>query len=484
MMRALLVSAAGRPVGWQQMTTPPLGVLYLGAALRQAGHEATILDAQLEPRWRRKLVRHATVERPDFIGFSLLSNDIDDAAEAAAALRAAGYDGPIIGGGPGASWADEATRRYLGFDAFAVGEAERTVVEFAESIAAGSDAAAVPGLVVRRGDDFVTTPPREPIANLDALPYPAYDLSPLRRYFGRPAMDLMFRHRRWAPLLSSRSCPFDCAYCAHALGRGFRPRSAENVLAEIDWLVERHGVRELQIIDDVFNLDRSRVEAICEGLLARGHKLHLVFPNGLRLDRLDSALLRLMVRAGFDRLLAPLETSSPEMQQRIGKHLDVPRALAAVEEMAKLGVTIRLTVMLGFPGETLAQMQHTIATALATDAQILALNQVMPLPGSRFGREYPLRAGPGQWRQVNFVDSNINLSDVPMAEIDALRRAVARRMLSPRRLWRALRALPLASFRFYPRIVFAKLLGPRHACAVKNKRNRFAPAAADPHPTQ
>jgi radical SAM superfamily enzyme YgiQ (UPF0313 family) len=484
MMRALLVSAAGRPVGWQQMTMPPLGVLYLGAALRQAGHEATILDAQLEPRWRRKLVRQVCTERPDFVGFSLLSNDIDDAAEAGAALRAAGYDGPIIGGGPGASWADETTRRYLGFDAFAVGEAERTVVEYADAIAGGSDPAAVPGLVVRRGDGFVTTPPREPIANLDALPYPAYDLSPLRRYFGRPSMDLMFRHRRWAPLLSSRSCPFDCAYCAHALGHGFRPRSPENLLAEIDWLVERHGVRELQIIDDVFNLDRSRVEAICEGLLAHGHKLHLVFPNGLRLDRLDNALLQLMVRAGFDRLLAPLETSSPEMQQQIGKHLDVPRALAAVAEMAKLGVTIRLTVMLGFPGETLRQMRQSVDTALATKAQFFVVNQVMPLPGSRFGREYPLRAAAGEWRQVNFVDSNINLSDVPMAEIDVLRRRVVRHMLRPRHIWRTLRTLPLASFRFYPRILLAKLIGPRHVCSPKSRHNRFAPAAADRLPTQ
>lgn len=444
--------------GWQKPVSQPLGIMYLTAVIKRDGWRVRAVDGLIDHRWRRRVREEIARQRPAVIGFSMLSLDIDEAASVTREIRAAGFTGPILGGGPGATYADDTAKKHLGFDVFIHGEAERTLPEWLKSREQGGDALTVPGLTTARDGGWTTTAPRSLIEDLDALPFPDQTILPPERYFGRPTMDMMYRSRRWSSIQTSRSCPFNCAYCAHAQGRGYRPRSVPNILAEIDELAVRFRIGELQIVDDIFNLERERTLHFCAELRARPYRLHLVFPNGLRLDRLDVETITALRAAGFDRLLAPIETASARLQQEMGKNLDLEKAMAAVREMARQGVLIRLATMLGFPGETYEEMRATMRLALRSPAQLISINRVMPLPGSRLGGQLTWTDGQRDWQRLNYLNTSLNLSPVPTAKIERLIRRTFLRSQTPKRLFRLLRALPKNSFPLYMQVFFSKLL--------------------------
>ena len=480
MAKALFVRAHAPYSRWQVMATSPMGLMYLSAMLRRNGHETKIIDGVIDPHWMDHLQNLVSTWRPDVVGFSLLSLDIDSVAESVRRLRESSVDALLVGGGPGAAFADEKQREYLDLDAIVRGEGEFALPEMIQAHRQGGGLRGVAGLWVKAETAYVDTGPRPEIADLDALPLPDRETVDLPRYFGKPSMDLMWRHPRWASILTSRSCPFNCSFCAHAMGRGYRTRSAENVMREIDWLVDRYGIGELQIIDDLFNLDRERTAAICHELLDRPYKLHLVFPNGLRLDHLDNELIRLMRRAGFDRLLAPIETASPRLQKAVGKNLNIDKALAAIREMYRLGVFVRVTTMLGFPTETYEEMKHTYRTAFSVPAQWVSINQVMPLPGSQLARDFDAEVANGDWRYVNFVRTTINLSTVPLRKINRLKRKVLYRMLLPHRIYRLLRDLPRNNLAFYVKIFLLKLF--QHTVVKHPAKKLDGRSVAPPQP--
>ena len=96
----------------------------------------------------------------------------------------------------------------------------------------------------------MTTAPRSPIADLDSLALPAWDLVDFKEYSKHCSMNAYLHSTPWAIIFTSRACPYQCTYCHNIFGKKFRTRSVEHVLSEIELLVRDHGVREIQIVDD------------------------------------------------------------------------------------------------------------------------------------------------------------------------------------------------------------------------------------------
>ena len=137
-----------------------MGLLYLAAALRRAGHEVRAIDGLLDDDWQTTLVDQATAWRPDVVGLSALSIDLDGCAAASRWLRAAGYEGRIVAGGPGPTWADAATFAQLGCDAIVHGEGEEALPELVAAWANGGDPRQVRGVSLRDGDVVIPLIPR------------------------------------------------------------------------------------------------------------------------------------------------------------------------------------------------------------------------------------------------------------------------------------------------------------------------------------
>ncbi len=146
-------------------------------------------------------------------------------------------------------------------------------------------------------------------------------------------------------------------------GNRYRCHSAERVLDEMEFLVRKHGIREFQILDDLFNLDRERTLAICDGLPSRGLKVHFGFPNGLRCDRLTAEEIEALRRAGCWRINVAVETASLRIQRMIKKFNDLDRIAEAIRLAVGQGILTHGFFMLGFPTETRAELEKYVTWA-------------------------------------------------------------------------------------------------------------------------
>jgi radical SAM superfamily enzyme YgiQ (UPF0313 family) len=327
------------------------------------------------------------------------------------------------------------------------GEGEHTFVELLEGLRDGRTGwAGCQGLSWRGADgSAVHEPDRPPPADLDAMPFPAWDLVEHAKYHTVPRGGVIYAHKEFATMFSSRACPWRCTYCHNSYGKTFRERSAENVLAEMALLVETYGVKEFVFMDDIFNFRPERAKAIARGILERGWKIKLTFPNGFRGDILDEELVDLLVEAGMYRCMVAVESAVPRIQKVMKKNLKIEKVRRIVDYIAKKGVLVHGAFMLGFPSETEEEMQATIDWAAASSFHTAAFFRVIPFKGTELFRQVE-HAGyelPSDWSAYEPYETDINLSAVPESSIFRLRKSAYRRFyLSPRRLWRIFQLIP------------------------------------------
>jgi radical SAM superfamily enzyme YgiQ (UPF0313 family) len=147
--------------------------------------------------------------------------------------------------------------------------------------------------------------------------------------------------------------------------------------------VKHHGVGELMVVDDIFNFDLERAKQICRGIIQRKLRVHLQFPNGVRGDRFDEELIALMKQAGTHYLAIAIETVSEKFQKLVRKNLKADRARDAVEWARKHGIEVSGFFMIGFPGETVEEVQATLDFAVDAPFDSIFVSIVAPFKGTK-----------------------------------------------------------------------------------------------------
>jgi anaerobic magnesium-protoporphyrin IX monomethyl ester cyclase len=426
-MRLALV----RPRYHTHLITPQLGLGYLASAARYGGHEVALHDGLADGLDTRALVDRC--RDADLVGIGVMSDTLPAVSELSRALVAAGKT--VVVGGPQVTALPEPSLRATGAQLAVVGEGERSLVALLD---AWPEPGALPG-VHRAGEGMAEARALEP--DLDALPFPAWDLMPPARYQYAPHGAFVAR-MPVAPITTSRGCPCACSFCASPglWGGGIRFRSPENVLDEIELLVLRHGVREIHFEDDNLTLRRAHVAAICEGLLERGLDISWACPNGVRVDTLDPALLALMKRSGCSLLAFGVESGDPEILRRVGKGTSLEAIEAAIGMAADAGIDTQGFFIFGLPGETDASIERSIRFACDSRldrAQFLLLDV---LPGSRLYGElaaaHPSTGATRSFQQLTWCPPGLDPDLLASTPSRAFRRFFLRR---PRRLAKLLR---------------------------------------------
>ncbi len=435
-MSILLIAEAPAERGLYANTLPPPGILSLAASLRARNIACTVHDAQVMPPL------HELPAEVTHVGLSIHAGNVTRSRERLRWLRERYPRVQIIVGGPLPSaepgW-------FLGdgeADAVVAGEGEETLAEYLRT----DDSACVRGLYLRGTDGTaVCTGARGVLADLDTLPFPAYDLVPLARY-----RVLLSKRRPLSVLMTSRGCPHTCSFCYQPMGRQWRARSPEHVVREVVWQVRTFGVRELCVFDDNFTCDTERAKEICRQLIAADTGVLLQTTNGLRVDRVDAELLALLRRAGFWKVDFAVESGSAETLRRIGKQINLEQAATAICLAKAAGLYTHAYYMLGFPWETLADMEATIAVARRLDADLNQFSRVVPYPGSALGAELTAAQREALFRQDAGVFSGpppLLPAGMTAAEyLSVSRRAYRQTMYRPGKLVALLRQLPLRSF--------------------------------------
>jgi anaerobic magnesium-protoporphyrin IX monomethyl ester cyclase len=396
---------------WDAMQPyPPLGTLYAASFLRERGYDVALFDAMLaesEEEWARALDR----ETPRFAviyedNFNYLSKMclLRMRHAAFAMIKAARERGcTVIVAGSDASDHGE---RYLaeGAHYVLVGEGEQTLAELMDRLTGRTCTALtdIRGLVYPDeigGGRAVHTPRRPDIKDLDALPFPAWDLVDIPRY----QEAWRERHGYYSMnMVTTRGCPFHCNWCAKPIwGQRYNARSPENVAAELKWLKETFQPDHIWFVDDIMGLKprwMDRFADLIEELDAR-----VPFKCLNRADLLlRGNTVDALKRAGARTVWIGAESGSQEVLDAMEKGTKVEQIREAAERLHAAGIEIGFFLQFGYPGETRDDIEKTLQLVRDARPDDIGMSVSYPLPGTKFHARVKDQLGV----QQNWLDSN------------------------------------------------------------------------------
>ena len=384
-------------------TSPHLGLAYLAAVSQARGDEVRVYDADVEEQAVGAFVAEF---RPDLVGITANTPQVKQAWRTAEAIKQVA-DIPIVLGGPHVSVESEEldfeSLQQEAVNMIVRGEGEDAWIEISNRLEEWKRDQEeqtterlfdpqlglwdeVLGLSYRTSDgQHHRNPERAPIADLDSLPWPAYDLFKMERYTSlQPATDSVDGAHSYS-IMTSRGCPYRCTFCSQSIMPiKWRARSAENVLAEWQHLVRDRGAQEIGVLDDSANIRVKRLEELSDMLVAsKLHHVPWIFVNGIRANLATQELLAKMKAAGLKRTAFGVETGDPDMLVRIDKRIDHDTIRQAFKNAKAVGIETIGFFIIGLPGDTRETMQRTINFAIELDPLIANFSMMTPYPGTK-----------------------------------------------------------------------------------------------------
>lgn len=364
---------------------PPIDIPYAAAVIRSSGAPVQVIDC-LGCDWDlSRLILELHEQKPNMVAIRTSTPTFDWDMRVAHIIKMVMETKIIIFGSHVTIFPDQTIQQpYV--DAIILGEPELTFLDIAKQAGFSN----CQGVWYKEGDKVVRNEARKPFESLDKLPFPAWDLMPYQAYDG---IELMRNLKPFVTILTSRGCPYGCAYCPYPVtqGRKLRVRSPKNVVAELEWLAQTLGVKAVLFRDPEFALQRERVVGICEGILERG--LHLAWRCETRMEDMDEPLIALMAKAGCIGLNMGVESADEEVLRNVKrKTMPFEDRLKVIRACRKHGLETFCFFVLGLPGETRASALRTIDYALKLNPTFLQFTVATPYPGTEL-RSWAERKG-------------------------------------------------------------------------------------------
>lgn len=344
----------------------PIGLLSLAASLEADGFIVHLLDARIvSKRDTSHWIHEKLPQRPLFAGISAMTVQLGHGLAIAEQIRAESPDTPIVWGGAHPSLFPGSTARDPLADVVAKSEADISAVLLAHALCDGEpEIKDINGLyhVPKDGDGRVIGCDA-PLIDVSQLPSPAYHLLDMEHYLARRIPD--GSSVNGVDVLTSRGCPYRCAFCPNELllGRRWRKRPVEQVMEELDLLLSDGNVNHVWFMDDLFIGDKPRVVAILERL--HGSYPHVRWEANVRADMfrnglVDRSFLAFLKETGCAALRMGAESGNDEILLRLKKDITVEQTVNAVAACSESGITPVCFFMMGIPGETHDQIFDTV----------------------------------------------------------------------------------------------------------------------------
>ncbi len=415
--------------------TPPLSVAYLAGSLTAAGHEVQVIDGvgeaieAMHPGYRPDILINGLsvpeiVDRirpdTDFVGIScLFSHEWPVVRQLIAAIAARRPTVPIVLGGEHATAVPElCLAEAPALLACAIGEGEETAVELLDALSRRRSLRDVAGIVYRTEDGPCRTAPRARIADVDDIPPPRWDLTPIERYLDG-GFSFGVDRGRTMPLLATRGCPYRCTFCSspRMWTTRYTTRAAARVVDEVEDYVRRYGAVNFDFYDLTAIVKREWILEFCEILGARGLSITWQLPSGTRSEALDEPVLRAMYRSGCRNVSYAPESGSERTLDLIQKKVKLKRLEQSMATAVRVGLNVKANILLGFPDELKTDLRQTLRFILRMarigvhDASVWTFS---PYPGSELFER--LRAAGRLGRlDDDYYASLLSYSDVSAA---------------------------------------------------------------------
>jgi radical SAM superfamily enzyme YgiQ (UPF0313 family) len=340
---------------------PPLGLLQLAGSLLRRGHRVRIIDGEPALLGVERLVRLILAERPDFVGVTSTTPEIDLVRRLVSAVKRSRPRIVTVLGGAHASALPEATLELIPeLDHVVVGEGENAIVALVEN---------------RPVEPVVRAPA---IEDLDDLPFPPkHLLAPAHYRYPHPRRGMVTLDA----LETSRGCPHDCSFCFHLDGRATRFKSPERVREELRRSRADFGADMVMFFDDTFTLRKERALRMLDGMAGDGTSLG--YSCWTRADSLRPEIVRAMRRAGFVKCSVGVESADPAMLRRLRKGTTLEQFRRAFTWLHRAGIETRGSFIVGGPHETRESVDRSIAFARGLDLFRVGVNIATPYPGTR-----------------------------------------------------------------------------------------------------
>ena len=407
-----------------------LGPLYLAGALREIGIEADVLDATIGAKeddlkdtfYRNEKLPNGLVrigmtnERLreflgkgyDIVGISSnFTPQTNMAFEVARIAKETNPEAVIVAGGINAK---NLVNRFLAtqlFDLIATSESEETIKEITTRVREGHDLIGISGTIDRNHK----ATPAKLTTDLDKLPMPAWDKLLFEKYdqIASPHGVDLISEGRYAPIMTSRGCPFRCEYCHISTEKGdigeLRLKSIPRVLEEIQ-ILKSLGVKKLFIEDDSLLAKKDRIKELFNAI--KGEGLSIADVNGVNLVHLfhkvgndlkpDTDYLKLLYDSGFKQIVFPVESGSQRILNKYASaklKLDKMNVIELTKQAVEVGIQCPFNMMIGFPDETEEEMMKSVDLAkqlIDVGAPYVTFFIPIPFPGSQL-YNYAIRNG-------------------------------------------------------------------------------------------
>ena len=397
---------------------PPFGVAYVAAGLRTIGITSSLHDDNLrqysDAQFQNLFEKHKGEVQA--VGLTSVSTTLHQLARVARICKAILPDVPIIVGGPHARLSPDDIINIVEVDIVFTSEADLSILDYAR----GKPLSEIQGIMYRKNGEIVEQPAISFVDDLDSIPFPDYSLFNIAEY--HTTKGVAKRHPN-SYIITSRGCPYNCTFCSArtlnpTLKKKVRFRSPDNVVAEIEMLVKKYGVRELFFSDDMFTVNRSHLFGICEGIIRLN--LDLIWVCQTHVKNIDQQKLEMMRKAGCHQVCFGVESGDAEIQKKINKNLDFEKVKEVVQMTRRAGLDVRCSFMFGNQYETPETMQRTIDLAKKLKPDFASFNIATPYPGTYF-RSWAIENGylvDARWEALDSAAYTLVTPDLPPGTVE------------------------------------------------------------------
>ena len=370
----------------------PVASGYIVAALQNAGHEVDIWHQDIHHYPSEQLTDVLNQTKYDVVGLGVIGGyyQYQKLKELSQAINRSDQRPFYMVGGHMCSPDPEYFIKKCGIDAVIVGEGEKTVVNLLNALETQQSLTTVDGIVFSH-NDVVTTNAREKLIDIDSISQPAYDSLNVNYYRLRD-----YHNGRYLPnnnphnndfclsLLSGRGCPFKCSFC-YRLEKGFRGRSPESIIAEMEFLYRQYNIKYFLFIDELLMAGYKRIQALCDAFIKYGMKERgLRWGCSGRLNYATSETMELMKAAGCIFIHYGVEALDNNVLAKMNKKLTVDKIHLGIDATIKSGINPGYSVMWGSPGDNLHTLDKLVQFLNKYDngTYLRTIRPVTPYPGS------------------------------------------------------------------------------------------------------
>ena len=375
---------------------PPYWCASIASFIREKGYTVKIIDADAENLSPEETVDKIIKENPVLVNIVVMGTNpsasstpkMTTVREILNNLKGKNRNIKVILSGLHPSSLPERTLREEKTDYVCQGEGFLTTLSLLKCLKESKniEGEKIKGLWYKKGEEIINGGYEEIMMNIDTLPLPAWDLLPMGKYRAHNwhCFENIDKRGNYAAIYTSFGCPFNCSYCnikaIYSNRPGIRYKSPERVIEEIDELVKNYNIKNLKIADELFVINKERVNKICDLIIERGYKLNIW--AYARIDTVDEEILKKLKKAGVNWLCYGIESASKRVREGVSKKINQEKIETVIEMTKKAGINIMGNFIFGLPDDDYETMRETLEMAKRLKCEYVNFYVAMAYPGS------------------------------------------------------------------------------------------------------